>query len=79
VSSAVSIREAVQGAGIGRRLLRAVASGLAGRGYDQLVLHVLADNRAAVRLYESEGWTQYGEPFEHILLHRMMQSYTLAL
>jgi ribosomal protein S18 acetylase RimI-like enzyme len=69
----------VQGAGLGRRLLGATADVLAARGYDRAVLHVLADNAAAVRLYESEGWEPSGEPFEHALLHRFAQTYVLNL
>jgi ribosomal protein S18 acetylase RimI-like enzyme len=68
-----------QGTGLGRRLLRASAHGLAVRGYGQAVLHVLIDNVAAVKLYESERWQRHGDPFEHALLHRMSQTYTLDL
>ncbi|MFC4241815.1 GNAT family N-acetyltransferase [Gryllotalpicola reticulitermitis] len=65
----------VQGVGLGRQLLRAIEASLSSLGYHRAVLHVLADNAAAVRLYESEGWRRHGEPFEHSLLHRPSQSY----
>jgi ribosomal protein S18 acetylase RimI-like enzyme len=65
--------------GMGRRLLRATTSRLASLGHRQVVLHVLADNPAAIRLYESEGWRPLGEPFEHTLLRRMTQTYSLDL
>jgi ribosomal protein S18 acetylase RimI-like enzyme len=68
-----------QGSGLGRRLLRAAAGGLAGLDYERAVLHVLVDNAPAVRLYESEGWQPIGETFEHALQPRACQTYALAL
>lgn len=43
------------------------------------VLHVLVDNRAAVRLYQSQGWEPWGETFPHALLGHPLQTYTLDL
>lgn len=63
--------------GLGGQLLRGMATRLARLGYATAVLHVLADNTAALRLYESEGWHRHGEPFDHALLHRPSQSYVL--
>lgn len=71
----VAVAPEAQGAGLGRQLLRAIETDLASLGYRQIVLHVLADNAVAVRLYESEGWKRQGEPFDHTLLHRPTQSY----
>jgi ribosomal protein S18 acetylase RimI-like enzyme len=68
-----------QGAGLGGALLDAVSADLARRGYDKAVLHVLADNQSAVRLYSRNGWKAHGEPFAHALLKRDTQTYTLDL
>jgi ribosomal protein S18 acetylase RimI-like enzyme len=68
-----------QGRGVGRSLLDAAQRGAAELGYAQLVLHVLVDNVAAVRLYEKAGWRPLGGLHEHSLLHRPFQSYTRAL
>ena len=68
-----------QGRGIGANLLMALTTELALRGYDQSVLHVLADHDAAVHLYEKMGWRQLGAPFPHSLLRRATQAYVLDL
>lgn len=75
----LGVSPAAQGAGLGRRMLRAATARLRDGGYRQAVLHVLTDNTAAVRLYESEGWRPFGEPFDHPLLHRPSQAYSLHL
>lgn len=75
----LAVAPQAQGAGLGRQLLRAASDGLATLGYPRAVLHVLQDNEAAVRLYESEGWRPLGAPFEHSLLHRPTQSYAISL
>jgi ribosomal protein S18 acetylase RimI-like enzyme len=64
-----------QGSGLGRWLLSAITESLTESGFEQIVLHALADNRVAVRLYESTGWASYGPTFEHALLKRPMQTY----
>ena len=64
-----------QGVGLGRWLLSAITVSLTESGFDQIVLHALADNHIAVRLYESTGWAAYGPTFEHALLKRPMQTY----
>lgn len=48
-------------------------------GSPHLALHVLTDNHAAVKLYESLGWEPYGQPFEHSLLKRATQTYVVRL
>ena len=68
-----------QGRRLGASLRMALTTQLALRGYDQSVLHVLADHHAAVHLYEKMGWRQLGEPFQHSLLRRPTQAYVLDL
>jgi ribosomal protein S18 acetylase RimI-like enzyme len=64
-----------QRSGLGTTLLNAICAELELRGHDRAVLHVLVDNVAAVRLYESSGWVASGEPHEHVLLKRPFQTY----
>jgi ribosomal protein S18 acetylase RimI-like enzyme len=71
----LAVAPGAQRRGLARALLRAAMAGARDAGYPRLVLHVLADNPAAVRLYESEGWRPLGAPFEHSLLRRMSQTY----
>lgn len=55
------VRSDQQGQGVGRALLDAmIASASADDELHQLTLTVTASNRAAVRLYESAGFTRYG-------------------
>ena len=68
-----------QGRGLGANLLMALTTELALRGYDQSVLHVLADHDTAVHLYEKMGWRQLGGPFPHSLLRRATQAYVFDL
>ncbi|GAA4154480.1 hypothetical protein GCM10022286_02150 [Gryllotalpicola daejeonensis] len=68
-----------QANGLGRRLLYEIDGVLSEAGYRQAVLHVLTENLAAVRLYESAGWRPVGPAFEHSLLRRPFQSYVLDL
>lgn len=64
----LAVAPSAQGRGVGANLLSAVAVDLAQRGHTQAVLHVLADNHPAVRLYASQGWQPLGKPFQHSLL-----------
>jgi ribosomal protein S18 acetylase RimI-like enzyme len=50
-----------QGRGVAKDLLQHALADLARQGYEQAVLHVFADNAAAVRLYESTGWQRIGD------------------
>lgn len=59
-----------QGWGVRASLLSAVAMDLARGGHARAVLHVLADNHPAVRLYAGQGWQALGQPFQHSLLKR---------
>ncbi|MFF8731602.1 GNAT family N-acetyltransferase [Streptomyces sp. NPDC015171] len=54
--SAVCTDPAYRGRGLATRLVRAVAAGIRDRG-DTPFLHAAADNTAAIRLYESLGFT----------------------
>ena len=75
----LAVAPSAQGRGLGGNLLTAVTAELALRGYEQSVLHVLADHRTAVHLYEKMGWQPLGEPFAHSLLGRLTQAYVLDL
>ena len=75
----LAVDPSAQGRGVGGSLLSAIATELAQRGYELAVLHVLAENHQAVRLYESMGWKPRGEPFLHSLLKRPTQTYALGL
>jgi predicted GNAT family acetyltransferase len=54
--SAVCTDAAHRGRGLATRLIRALAAGLHARG-ETAYLHVAAANTAAIRLYESIGFT----------------------
>ncbi len=56
----VSIDQAYWGLGIGRALTRACIACAREAGYDQIELTVVADNKYAIDLYLSEGFTEYG-------------------
>lgn len=75
----LAVSPTAQGRGLGNQLLAAVTVDLARRGQVRAVLHVLVDNRPAVRLYESQGWVPLGERFPHALLGLPVQTYTLDL
>jgi mycothiol synthase len=53
----IGVAPAAQGSGLGRRLLAAGLEHLRSRGVGEVVLYVEADNTAAVRLYQSFGFT----------------------
>ena len=48
------------GRGIGRRLMTEARAVLAGRGFTDAVLWVLAGNERAERFYRSDGWVADG-------------------
>ncbi len=56
----ISIDRAFWGLGIGRALTRACIECACSAGYAQLELETVAGNEAALALYESEGFTEYG-------------------
>jgi ribosomal protein S18 acetylase RimI-like enzyme len=52
----VGVDAAHRGQGLGRALLRAALAGARARRVSDVVLHVSTGNRAAIALYESEGF-----------------------
>ncbi len=56
----VSVDRAYWGLGIGRALVQACVECAHMAGYVQLELDVVAENERAIRLYRSEGFTEYG-------------------
>src|ERR1700691_3096251 len=54
---AIYLRPGSIGQGLGRLLMDAVVSGLAGLGYADATLWVLDENARARRFYERAGWT----------------------
>ena len=56
----ISVDRAFWGLGIGRALTRACITCARQAGYAQLELDVVADNAAAIALYTSEGFVEYG-------------------
>ncbi|RLK22561.1 acetyltransferase (GNAT) family protein [Micromonospora sp. M71_S20] len=65
------------GRGVGRHLLRAAPTHLAGAGFVGAELGVYLDNPRAVRLYESAGWLPRGEAAPHPGSGRPEQRYRL--
>ena len=56
----ISVDKAYWGLGIGRALTEACIECAKKAGYAQLELEVVAENRAALSLYESVGFVEYG-------------------
>ena len=56
----ISVDKAYWGLGIGRALTEACIECAKNAGYTQLELEVVAENRAAIALYESVGFVEYG-------------------
>jgi len=56
----ISVDRECWGLGIGRAMTRACIECAKKAGYSQLELDAVADNRKAIALYESEGFTEYG-------------------
>ena len=56
----ISVDKAYWGRGIGRALTKACIALAKEAGYAQLELEAVADNKSALALYESEGFTEYG-------------------
>ena len=59
-SFGISIDRYFWGLGIGRALTKACIECARSAGYEQLELDVVADNKRAIALYESEGFIEYG-------------------
>ena len=56
----ISIDQVCWGLGIGRALINACIECAKEAGYLQMELEVVADNKAAMALYTSSGFTEYG-------------------
>ena len=56
----ISVEKAFWGQGIGRALTEACVECAKAAGYTQLELEVVADNKAAMALYERVGFVEYG-------------------
>ena len=56
----ISIYREYWGLGIGRAMTEACIECAKEKGYTQLELEAVADNRRALAIYESEGFTEYG-------------------
>jgi ribosomal protein S18 acetylase RimI-like enzyme len=75
----LAVAPEAQGRGLGERLLAAAVAELRAAGHERALLNVLADNAAAVRLYERSGWSAVGGEYEHPLLRRPTRTYAIAL
>lgn len=56
----IHVEKAYWGLGIGRAMTQACIECARKAGYSQLELDVVADNKSALKLYESEGFIEYG-------------------
>ena len=65
----IGVAPAARGTGLGRHLLVAGLEHLLGRGVGEVVLYVEADNTAAVRLYESFGFTHASRDTDVMYAH----------
>lgn len=65
--SLLAVAPAAQGGGLGTALLAALLGDVRAAGHPRAVLHVLADNEAAMHLYLSRGWSAVGDTFAHAL------------
>ena len=65
----IGVAPAAQGSGLGRRLLTAGLEHLRERGVAEVVLYVEADNAAAVRLYESFGFSHAARDTDVMYAH----------
>ena len=65
----IGVAPVAQGSGLGRRLLAAGLEHLRERGVAEVVLYVEADNAAAVRLYESFGFSHAARDTDVMYAH----------
>jgi ribosomal-protein-alanine N-acetyltransferase len=78
----LAVRPDVRGLGLGRRLLRSALDRLALRGITEVFLEVRRSNRAARRLYETEGFRVVGShpgyysrpPEDAVVLRRRLRA-----
>lgn len=63
--SLLAVRPDRHARGVGRMLLQQAIRASAEAGHPRVVLHVLADNVHAIRLYEAAGFAPTGQEFPH--------------
>ena len=66
----VAVRQAAQGAGLGRAITAMLIEQAEAAGIEQLTLDLRGDNAAAVHLYESLGFRVYGRLPEFVAVDR---------
>ncbi|RKR74567.1 GNAT family N-acetyltransferase [Frondihabitans australicus] len=77
--SLLAVDPDLQGGGLGSLLLGGLVDDTRAAGHRRVVLHVITDNTAAMRLYEARGWRPIGQPFAHPLYGRETVSLGLEL
>ena len=73
----IAVEKAYWGEGIGRALTLACIECAKQAGFSQLELEVVAENAAAVRLYEAAGFREYGRTPRGFLSRRGWQELVL--
>ena len=77
--SLLAVRPDLQARGVGRALLVAAVEAAAAAGHPAVVLHALADNLPALRLYEAAGFRPTGVTFPHALTGRLTATYVVGM
>lgn len=73
--SLLAVRPDVQARGVGRALLAASVDAATAAGHPAVVLHALAGNERALRLYEAGGFRADGVEFPHALTGKPTRTY----
>lgn len=77
--SLLAVRPDLQARGVGRALLVAAVDAAFAVGHPAVVLHALADNTPALRLYEAAGFRATGVTFPHALTGRLTATYVVGM
>lgn len=77
--SLLAVRPDLQARGVGRALLAAAVDAAFAVGHPEVVLHALADNLPALRLYEAAGFRPTGVTFPHALTGRLTATYVVGM
>ncbi|MBF4582734.1 GNAT family N-acetyltransferase [Curtobacterium sp. VKM Ac-2865] len=77
--SLLAVRPDLQARGVGRALLVAAVDAAFAVGHPAVVLHALADNLPALRLYEAAGFRPTGVTFPHALTGRLTATYVVGM
>jgi ribosomal protein S18 acetylase RimI-like enzyme len=77
--SLLAVRPDLQARGVGRALLVAAVEAADAAGHPAVVLHALADNLPALRLYEAAGFRPTGVTFPHALTGRLTATYVVGM